>query len=302
MKSINKKSGKKIIHKASDMEEVSWLSTGVDAIDFIIGGGLPKGRMVSIKGFQSASKTTLSLAIIAEAQKNNVPCVFVDAEWSLNLTHAQTMGVDLDKLTVISSDTAEEAIEAIEEVLDDNMLVVVDSVAALSARAEAEATINEPGIALQARLMSRALRRLTPMTAQKSATIVWVNQLRHSLGVSYTPYSETGGNALKFYSSVSLELKKTGTLKSGDSIIGQEVTVTVVKNKVGKPGGKCILNLIFDEGFSGKVPIIDKALEEGWVTKEGNTYYYEGEKIGVGKDKAEQYINDHLLDKIKDTK
>ncbi len=293
---FNKKKGKDLIHKASDMGEVEWLSTGIKALDYVMGGGLPKGRMVSIKGLQSVAKTSLSLSIIANAQKEGVPCVFVDAEWSLDLTHANNLGVDLDQLIVISPDMAEEAIEALETTVDEEMLIVVDSVAALSARAEAESTINEPGIALQARLMSRALRKLTPLLAKTNSIIIWINQYRHNLmGGPYNPYTETGGAALKFYTSVGLDLKRGNVFKEKERVKGQEVKVSVIKNKVGPPGGKCVLEFLFEEGFTGKVPILESALEEGWITKEGRTYYYQGEKIATSKDEAEQYINDNLL-------
>ena len=300
----NKKIGRDLIKKASEMAEVTFTPTGIPPLDFAMGGGLPQGRMISIKGQPSATKTSLALTMIASAQKQGINCVFVDAEWALLPKYAESLGVDLDKLLVIAPNTAEEAIDAVEVLIRDEArpsLVVVDSVSALSAKAESEADIEKQGMALQARVITRALRKLTPITSSTNSTIVWINQLRQNLlGGQYNPYIETGGMALKFFTSVALEVKrKTGIEKDG-KIAGYGIEIKVTKNKLGPPARSCELKFFFDSGFyCPRTVWVDIGQELGLITRSGNSYSFKEEKLGIGKDASTELLTDKMIDEIK---
>lgn len=297
----NQKIGKDIITKASDIDDVEWISTGIEPLDYIIGKGLPRGRMVTIKGLSSVTKTSLALTIIASAQKQGIPCVFVDAELALSLPQAEMLGVNLEELIVIRPDTAEEALDALEEMLTEEMLVVVDSVAALSARAEMEADMGSQGMALQARIITRALRKLTPLVSRTNSTIIWINQLRMNItGGQYSPYTETGGMALKFFTSVAIEVKKLGFLKSSDKVVGISVLIKVVKNKVGFPNRECKLDFGFDSGFHGESNWFEIGVDKGLITIDGRTYYFKDKKLDVGQQKAKQALTKEMIQEIKD--
>lgn len=298
---LNKKFGKDLIKPATEVNKyVEWSSTGIEPLDFSIGKGIPKGRMVSIKGLPSATKTSLALTAVAQAQKEGLQTIFVDAEWALSLEHAEKLGVDLEKMLVISPETAEEAIEAIEELATEETLVVVDSVAALSAKAEAEAGIEGHGMAQQARVLTRALRRLTPIIAKSNSIIIWINQLRMNfMGGQYNPYKETGGEALKYYTSVGLEVKRKQSIKQGDAVKGYSIDIKVTKNKVGAPDKVCTLDYFFDTGFHGESNYFDVAVERDIIVREGNSYYLDGEKLGTGQKKAKEALTEEIVEKIK---
>ena len=297
----NKKIGKEVVSRASEIDDIEWFSTGIEPLDYVIGKGLPKGRMVSFKGLSSVTKTSLALAVIASAQKQGIPCVFVDAELALSLHPAKMLGVDLEELIVIRPDTAEEALDALEEMITEEMLVVVDSVAALSAKAEMEADMGSQGMALQARIVTRALRKLSPLVSRTNSTIIWINQLRMNItGGQYSPYTETGGMALKFFTSVALEIKKKGDLKSSDKVVGIAVAIKAVKNKVGIPSRECKLDFLFDSGFHGESNWFEIGVDKGLITMEGRTYYFKDQKLDIGQQKAKQALTKEMVEEIKD--
>ncbi len=269
-------------------EKVEAISTGSLSLDCAVGiGGLPKGRIVEIYGPESSGKTTLTLHITAECQKAGGTAAFVDAEHALDPAYAQKLGVDVDKLLISQPDTGEQALEITDMLVRSGAvdLVIVDSVAALTPRAEIEGEMGDTHVGLQARLMSQALRKLTANIKRSNAMVVFINQIRLKIGVMFgNPETTTGGNALKFYSSVRLDIRRSGALKRGDEIYGNETTVKIVKNKVSPPFKKAHFDIIYNEGISRHGEIIDIGVKEGVIEKAGAWYSYKGERLGQGKD------------------
>jgi recombination protein RecA len=293
---------KSIIQKASELEEVAFAPTGIDKLDAICGGGFPVGRMVTIAGMYSSGKTSLALHLIAQYQKRGWPCVYLDAEQSFNPAYSARFGVELDKLRVVIPDYAEEGLDAVAGLLEANKakFIVVDSVAALSARAEVEASYEAAQMSLQARFMSRALRKLVPLVKQKDAILVWINQLRQNImGGSWEPYYETGGMALKFYTSLNLRLTKKNALKQDGRLVGYGIQVKVKKNKVGEPEGEAMVNLMLAGSFHGETSVLEKGLERGLITRKGAWYYWGETQLGRGQEEAEAALTEEMVAEIK---
>jgi recombination protein RecA len=299
---FNKKIGRDIIQQASNLDKVDFLKTGIEPLDYIIGGGLPRGRMITFKGLQSVTKTSLSLAIIAEAQRRGDPCVFVDAEYAFNREHAEKLGVNLEELLIITPNASHEALAAMEELMAPNTVFVVDSVPAMATKAEAEATADQITMASQARFMATALRRLTPKVAATNSMVIWINQLRQNImGGTWDPYIETGGMALKFYTSVGLQIKKKQAIKEGTKLVGYVVELKVVKNKVGPPGGDVELEYYFDEGFKGEMDWAKVGVEKGVIEQRGAYYFWGEENLGQGSEKATEALTEEQIQTIKES-
>ena len=275
-------------------EKVEAISTGSLSLDCAVGiGGLPKGRIIEIYGPESSGKTTLTLHITAECQKAGGTAAFVDAEHALDPAYAQKLGVDVDKLLISQPDTGEQALEITDMLVRSGAvdLVIVDSVAALTPRAEIEGEMGDTHVGLQARLMSQALRKLTANIKRSNAMVVFINQIRLKIGVMFgNPETTTGGNALKFYSSVRLDIRRSGALKRGVEIYGNETTVKIVKNKVSPPFKKAHFDIIYNEGISRHGEIIDIGVKEGVIEKAGAWYSYKGERLGQGKDNVRSLL------------
>lgn len=303
---FNRKAGSKIVFFGKDIagRKIEVMPTGLMNLDNVLGcGGFPKGRIVTISGLQSTSKTSLCLHLIGKLQKEGVKCCFVDAEYSLNLDHARAMGVDVDTLLIIEPETGEQAFEAIENVLREGLatFIVIDSASALSSKAEMEAETGKPTMGGQARLISQGLRKLVGLVSRKKAVLVFINQLRMNImGGQYNPYIETGGMALKFYTSVALQLHKSKSIEKSGDTIGYVIRVVVKKNKVGAPGGETEITLMFETGFSEEADIIELALAKGLITRKGNTLIYGETKLGVGSKVALTFLQDHpeLIEEI----
>jgi len=292
---INKEAGKKVICYGKDIldQEVEFAPTGIRSLDAAIGGGLPRGRVIEVHGLQSTSKTSLCLSMIAKYQKDGYTCAFADVEYALNLRHAQSIGVNTDELLIIQADYAEEIFETIETIVREKQadFIVIDSMSALVTRAEAEAETGKATMGGQARLISQALRKLIGLLAKNKTTLICINQLRMNLmGGQYDPYIASGGMAMRFYTSVILQTKRDKSITQGGNLIGYVINILVKKNKVGPPGGKGQAKLIFETGFSAESDIIDEALEKGIVIKEGNTYMFGDIKLGVGENRARNYL------------
>ena len=297
---IEKEFGKGSIMRMGEgtqTEDVEVVSTGSLGLDLALGvGGLPRGRIVEIYGPESSGKTTLTLHIIAEMQKIGGTCAFIDAEHALDVSYAQHLGVKLDDLLLSQPDTGEQALEITDALVRSGSvdLVVIDSVAALTPRSEIEGDMGEALPGLQARLMSQALRKLTGSIKKTKTLVIFINQIRMKIGVSYgNPEVTTGGNALKFYSSVRLDIRRAGSIKKGDDIIGAETRVKVVKNKVAPPFRQAIFDIYYGEGISRESEILTLGSDLDIVDKAGAWYSYNGEKIGQGKDKASEYLKEH---------
>jgi recombination protein RecA len=277
-------------------EEVQVVSTGSLGLDVALGvGGLPRGRVVEIYGPESSGKTTLTLQVIAEMQKLGGTCAFIDAEHALDTTYAQKLGVNLNDLLISQPDTGEQALEITEALVRSGAvdLVVIDSVAALTPRAEIEGDMGDSLPGLQARLMSQALRKLTGSINRTNTMVIFINQIRMKIGVMFgNPETTTGGNALKFYASVRMDIRRTGSIKSGDEVIGNETRVKVVKNKVAPPFREAHFDILYGEGTSREGEILDIGSEAKIVEKSGAWYSYNGERIGQGKDNARQYLKE----------
>ena len=288
-------------------EKVEAISTGSLSLDCAVGiGGLPKGRIVEIYGPESSGKTTLTLHITAECQKAGGTAAFVDAEHALDPNYAEKLGVDVDKLLISQPDTGEQALEITDMLVRSGAvdLVIVDSVAALTPKAEIEGEMGDTHVGLQARLMSQALRKLTANIKRSNAMVVFINQIRLKIGVMFgNPETTTGGNALKFYSSVRLDIRRSGALKRGDEIYGNETTVKIVKNKVSPPFRKAHFDIIYNEGISRQGEIIDIGVKEGVIEKAGAWYSYKGERLGQGKDNVRALLLEkpELSDEIEST-
>jgi len=277
--------------------EIEAISTGSLGLDIALGiGGLPRGRIVEIYGPESSGKTTLALHVVAEAQKNGGVCAFIDAEHALDTIYAQKLGVDLDDLLVSQPDTGEQALEITDTLVRSGAIdvLVVDSVAALTPRAEIEGEMGDSLPGLQARLMSQALRKLTGSINKSHTLVIFINQIRMKIGVMYgNPETTTGGNALKFYASVRLDIRRTGSIKEREEVIGSETRVKVVKNKVAPPFKQVNFDIIYGEGISKTGELVELGVKAGVVDKAGAWYSYKGQKIGQGKDAARRFLKEH---------
>lgn len=273
------------------------ISTGSLTLDMALGiGGFPRGRVVEIYGPESSGKTTLTLHAIAEAQKAGGAAAFIDAEHALDMTYARKLGVKTDDLLIAQPDTGEQALEIVETLVRSGALdlVVIDSVAALVPRAELEGDMGDPHMGLQARLMSQALRKLTATISKSRTTVIFINQIRMKIGVMFgNPETTTGGNALKFYSSIRLDIRRIETLKDGGEVVGNRVRVKVVKNKVAPPFRKAEFDILFDEGISRVGELLDLGVEHKLVEKSGAWYSYKGERIGQGRDQSRKFLRSH---------
>ncbi len=297
---IEKQFGKGAVMRMGDAaaaKDIQAVSTGSLGLDIALGiGGLPKGRIVEIYGPESSGKTTLTLQVIAEAQKQGGTAAFVDAEHALDPIYAEKLGVNVDDLLVSQPDTGEQALEITDMLVRSGAVdvVVVDSVAALTPKAEIEGEMGDAHVGLQARLMSQALRKLTANIKRSNTLVVFINQIRMKIGVMFgNPETTTGGNALKFYASVRLDIRRTGAIKKGDEVIGSETRVKVVKNKVAPPFKQANFDILYGEGISREGEIIDLGVAEGIIDKAGAWYSYQGERIGQGKDNARNYLKEH---------
>ena len=297
---IEKIYGKGAIMKLTDGvvdDRIKSISTGSISLDSAIGiGGVPRGRIVEIYGPESSGKTTLTLHIIAEAQKENGRAAFIDAEHAFDPTYAKKLGVNLDTLEFSQPDDGEQALEITDILVQSGALdvIVVDSVAALVPKAELSGEMGDSHMGLQARLMSQALRKLTATVSKSKTCVIFINQIRHKIGVMFgSPETTTGGNALKFYSSVRLDIRRRASIKDGDAIIGNRTKVKVVKNKVAAPNRLCEFDIMFGEGISYEGDLLDLAVEAEIVKKMGSWYSYNDEKIGQGRENAKQYVKDN---------
>ena len=294
---IEKQFGKGSIMRLGDNDtppDVQVVSTGSLGLDVALGvGGLPRGRVIEIYGPESSGKTSLTLHVVAEMQKIGGTCAFVDAEHALDTQYAQKLGVNLNELLISQPDTGEKALEMVDALVRSGAvdLIVVDSVAALVPRAEIEGDMGDSLPGLQARLMSQALRKLTASIGRSNCTVIFINQIRMKIGVMFgSPETTTGGNALKFYASVRLEIRRIGGLKKGDEVVGNETRVKIVKNKVAPPFKEAIFDILYGEGISREGEIIDMGVAQGIVEKAGAWYSYNGNKIGQGKDNTRDYL------------
>lgn len=296
---IDRQFGKGSVMRMGDagVTKIDSISTGSLGLDIALGiGGLPKGRVVEIYGPESSGKTTLTLQVIAAAQKAGGTAAFVDAEHALDPVYAEKLGVDIDNLLVSQPDTGEQALEITDMLVRSGAVdvLVIDSVAALTPKAEIDGEMGDSHMGLQARLMSQALRKLTSIIKRSNTLVIFINQLRMKIGVMFgNPETTTGGNALKFYASVRLDIRRIGAIKKGDEILGNETRVKVVKNKVAPPFKQTEFDILYGEGISYEGELITLGVKEGFVDKSGAWYAYNGEKIGQGKDKARNYLKEN---------
>ena len=297
---IEKQFGKGSVMRMGDnsvVRHMEAISTGSLGLDIALGiGGVPKGRVVEIYGPESSGKTTLTLHIVAEAQKKGGTTAFVDAEHALDPQYAEKLGVNMDELLVSQPDTGEQALEITDMLVRSGAVdvVVVDSVAALTPRAEIEGEMGDSHVGLQARLMSQALRKLTANIKRSNCIVIFINQIRMKIGVMFgSPETTTGGNALKFYSSVRMDIRRTGAIKRGDEIVGNETRVKVVKNKVAPPFKQANFEIMYGEGISLEGELIDLGVQHGIVDKSGSWYSYKGDKIGQGKENVRNFLKEN---------
>ncbi len=278
-------------------KDVQVVSTGSLGLDIALGvGGLPRGRVIEIYGPESSGKTTLTLQVIAEMQKMGGTAAFIDAEHALDPQYAQKIGVNVQELLISQPDNGEQALEIADMLVRSSSvdIVVIDSVAALTPRAEIEGDMGDPQMGLQARLMSQALRKLTANIKRSNTMVIFINQIRMKIGVMFgNPETTTGGNALKFYASVRLDIRRTGAIKKGDEIIGNETRVKVVKNKVAPPFKQAEFDILYGEGISRESEIIELGVAHKLIDKAGAWYAYNGDKIGQGKDNVREYLREH---------
>ncbi|MBE0612599.1 MAG: recombinase RecA [Burkholderiales bacterium] len=297
---IEKQFGKgSIMRMDSDaiQDDVQVVSTGSLGLDIALGvGGLPRGRVVEIYGPESSGKTTLTLQVIAEMQKLGGTAAFIDAENALDPQYAQKLGVQVEDLLISQPDTGEQALEIADMLVRSGSVdvVVIDSVAALTPKAEIEGEMGEPQMGLQARLMSQALRKLTSNIKRTNTLVIFINQIRMKIGVMFgSPETTTGGNALKFYASVRLDIRRIGSIKKNDEVIGNETRVKVVKNKMAPPFREALFDILYGEGISREGEILELGVKHGIVEKSGAWYAYNKDKIGQGKDNAREYLREH---------
>jgi recombination protein RecA len=279
------------------LRDVATISTGSLGLDIALGvGGMPRGRVVEIYGPEASGKTTLALQLVAEAQKKGGVCAFIDAEHALDVVYARKLGVRSEDLYISQPDHGEQALEIAETLVRTAAIdvLVVDSVAALVPRAEIEGEMGDPQMGLQARLMSQALRKLTAAISKSQTIVVFINQIRMKIGVMFgNPEATTGGNALKFYSSVRLDIRRIGNIKDGEVVVGSRTKVRVVKNKVAPPFKEAEFDIIYGEGISRDGEIVDLGSECGVIEKSGAWYSFEGERIGQGRENTKEYLHDH---------
>ena len=297
---IEKQFGKGSVMRLGDSDsayDIEVISTGSLALDVALGvGGLPRGRVVEIYGPESSGKTTLTLSTIAQAQRAGGVAAFVDAEHALDPSYAEKLGVNLKDLLVSQPDTGEQALEITDMLVRSGAvdIVVIDSVAALTPKAEIEGEMGEMQVGLQARLMSQALRKLTGNIKRSNTTVVFINQIRMKIGVMFgNPETTSGGNALKFYSSVRLDIRRIGALKNGEEVVGNQTRVKVVKNKIAPPFRQAEFEILYGSGISREGELVDMGVEHGLVEKSGSWYAYKGERIGQGKDNVRNYLLQH---------
>jgi len=297
---IEKQFGKGSIMRLGEgeaLEDIQVVSTGSLGLDIALGvGGLPRGRVIEIYGPESSGKTTLTLQVIAEMQKIQGTCAFIDAEHALDIQYAQKLGVDLQDLLISQPDTGEQALEIVDALVRSGSvdLIVIDSVAALTPKAEIEGEMGDQLPGLQARLMSQALRKLTATIKKTNCTVIFINQIRMKIGVMFgSPETTTGGNALKFYASVRLDIRRIGSIKKGEEVIGSETKVKVVKNKVSPPFKTAEFDILYGEGISREGEIVHMGVVHKIVDKSGAWYAYNGEKIGQGKDNAREFLREN---------
>jgi len=297
---IEKQFGKGSIMRYGDNEvshDIQFVSTGSLGLDIALGiGGLPRGRVTEIYGPESSGKTTLTLSVIAEMQKVGGTCAFIDAEHALDVQYAASLGVNLTDLLISQPDTGEQALEITDALVRSGSvdLIVIDSVAALVPKAEIEGEMGDSLPGLQARLMSQALRKLTASIKRTNCMVIFINQIRMKIGVMFgSPETTTGGNALKFYSSVRLDIRRIGAIKKGDEVVGSETRVKVVKNKVAPPFKQAEFDILYGSGISREGEIIDLGVQAGIVDKAGSWFSYSGNRIGQGKDNVRDYLREH---------
>ena len=296
---IERQFGKGSILRMGEQERVAVpdISTGSLALDIALGvGGLPRRKIIEIYGPESSGKTTLTLHAIAESQKKGGVCAFIDAEHAFDPSYAEKLGVDLDNLLMSQPDTGEQALEIAETLVRSSAvdLIVIDSVAALTPKAEIEGEMGDSHVGLQARLMSQALRKLTGTINKSNSTVIFINQIRMKIGVMFgNPETTTGGNALKFYSSVRLDIRRIGAIKQGEEVVGNETRVKVVKNKVAPPFRQAEFQIMYGQGIYRMGEIIDLGVQQGLIDKSGAWYAYKGDKIGQGKANAANYLNEN---------
>ena len=296
---IEKQFGKGAVMRMGDRtnEAIDTVSTGSLGLDIALGvGGLPRGRVIEIYGPESSGKTTLTLQVIANCQKNGGTAAFVDAEHALDPTYAQKLGVNVDDLLVSQPDTGEQALEIADMLVRSGAVdvVVVDSVAALTPKAEIEGEMGDSHVGLHARLMSQALRKLTANIKKSNCLVIFINQIRMKIGVMFgSPETTTGGNALKFYASVRLDIRRIGAVKKGDEVIGSETRVKVVKNKVAPPFRQSEFEILYGEGTSREGEIIELGVAQNLIDKSGAWYSYKGDRIGQGKENVRQFLRDN---------
>lgn len=297
---IERQFGKGTVMRMGDgtaVRDVEVVSTGSLALDVALGiGGLPRGRVVEIYGPESSGKTTLTLHVVAECQKLGGTAAFIDAEHALDPGYAEKLGVNVDELLISQPDTGEQALEIADMLVRSGAVdvVVVDSVAALTPKAEIEGEMGDAHVGLQARLMSQALRKLTANIKRSNTLVIFINQIRMKIGVMFgNPETTTGGNALKFYASVRMDIRRIGALKKGDEVIGNETRVKVVKNKMAPPFKEAVFEILYGEGISRLGEVLELGVKEGLVDKAGAWYSYNGERIGQGKENAKQFMREH---------
>ena len=298
MEQIEKQFGSGAIMKLGEAHKanVELIPSGALSLDLALGGGYPKGRIIEIYGPESSGKTTLTLHAIAEVQKRGGTAAFIDAEHALDPVYAKKLGVDTDNLLISQPDNGEQALEIVETLVRSNAvdLIVVDSVAALVPQAEIEGDMGDAHVGLQARLMSQALRKLTGIINKSKATVVFINQIRMKIGVMFgNPETTTGGNALKFYASVRLDIRRTGQIKVGEEVIGNRTKVKVVKNKIAPPFRQAEFDIMYNEGISASGDVLDLAVQHNVVGKSGAWFDYKDGKIGQGREAAKQYLKEH---------
>lgn len=298
---IEKQFGKGSIMRLGDnsalFKDVPYIPTGSVSLDIALGiGGIPRGRVVEIYGPESSGKTTLTLHMIAEAQKQGGIAAFIDAEHALDVTYAKKLGVKIEDVLISQPDTGEQALEIVETLVRSGAvdLVVVDSVAALTPKAELEGDMGDSHMGLHARLMSQALRKLTGSISKSQTTVIFINQIRMKIGVMFgNPETTTGGNALKFYSSVRLDIRRTGAITEGEEVIGNKTTVKVVKNKMAAPFKKVEFDILYGEGINRVADLLEYASTKGIVEKSGTWFSYKGERLGQGREKAKIFLMDN---------
>jgi recombination protein RecA len=298
---IEKAFGKEAIMKLGEKSaksSISVIPTGALSLDLALGvGGLPRGRIIEIFGPEASGKTTLTLHIIAEAQKNGGMAAFIDAEHALDPLYAKKIGVDIDNLLISQPDSGEQALEIAEKLVRSGAIdiIVIDSVAALVPKAEIEGEMGDQHVGLQARLMSQALRKLTAIAANSKTAIIFINQIRHKIGIMFgNPETTTGGLALKFYSSVRLDIRKIENIKQEDMVTGAKIRVKIVKNKVAPPYRMAEFEMVNGVGISREGCILDMGVETGIIEKAGSWFEYKGERIGQGRDNAKNYLKEHI--------